>query len=270
VILSSGRFGNAPYRTPQELSDVIPVVAFLLIGGFITPIYPSTDRSKPSRDVGFSVIKPIPSWVPPVRFPLWIQGRQWERFGVAVLTDPRVSRFRGSVAVPPVTTPVVLDVEVNSPDMRTAVLDGVPLVPGVVIGQTYSRQTASDLYPTNNPQELKAFFDIVKGIALSYIGAGSLSVNSHECTAVIRIGDFALTPTRGPRTSGASDYTCVGSPHTIAASIRESILDTQNPFFNLVYPIPSVDITSVIRIVTLVPGRFLISTSDQTVSIIGA
>lgn len=91
------RGGRSQNRTAEELSLLLPIPILLIVDGFASPTFPTTDRAAPSWDVGIRIKKPLPDWPIPT-LPLYVNWKQWNSVVVPTLRDERVSGWRGAIS----------------------------------------------------------------------------------------------------------------------------------------------------------------------------
>lgn len=92
------RGGRSRNRTAEELSLLLPVPLLLIVDGFASPSFPTTDRAAPSWDVGIRIKKSLPEWPTPPNLPIYINWKQWNDVAVPVLQDERVTGWRGAIS----------------------------------------------------------------------------------------------------------------------------------------------------------------------------
>jgi len=288
MLLSDGRFGRAPLRTPADLAEILPVPIYLYLSRYVSLIFPRSSRARPSDAVGFQPIRPLPSWVLTNSFPLWINGRQWQNIVVPILEDPRLYRWRG-ILKPPAMSPVRLPVTVNPPPaLRTpgvcgepAVLDGVELIKDAIFGETGNLSSVGTLYACD-PNELarsqgraKQYLSLLHGIASSYARGAYIQVNRSPATSTLYFVPGSLSPVNEARTSGLNNYDGRGTPAEVAADIAAAINDPLNAFsktiFAQVSPAGSSQIVLADLIFPTTPTNGLwVEASDQTVTFSGS
>ena len=288
MLLSDGRFGRAPLRTPAQLAEILPVPIYLYMSRYVSLIFPRSSRARPSDAVGFQPIRPLPSWVTTNAFPLWINGRQWQNIVVPILEDPRLYRWRG-ILKPPAKSPVRLPVTVNPPpELRTpgvcgepAVLNGVELLEDAIFGETSSLESVGNLYACD-PNELarsqgraKQYLSLLHGIADSYARGVYIQVNKSPATSILYFVAGSLSPANGTRTPGLNNYDNRGTPSEIAADIAAAINDPLNAFsktiFAQVSPAGSSQVVLADLVFPATPSNGLwVAASDQTVTFSGS
>jgi hypothetical protein len=79
--------------TPKQARDALAIPVYAVVSGYATPIFPTTNLASWSSLVGI-FMKPGGSCRTLRRgqtafYPVWVNGRQWERAVVPVLLDPR-------------------------------------------------------------------------------------------------------------------------------------------------------------------------------------
>lgn len=294
MLLAAGRFGRAPLRTPSQLAEILPVPVYLYFSGYVSLVYPSSTRAAPSDAVGFQPIRPLPSWVTTNAFPLWINGRQWENTVVPILKDPRLARWRARLGPVP-TSPVRLPATVTPPpSLRTpgvcnepAVLDGVELITGAIIGQGINLDFVGRLYGCDwsdvkrSQGRAHEYLTLLHGVVQSYARGLSISVNKTPATATLVIGGQILSPTDGTVVPGLNNYSSIGSLNEIAASIVDAINDTANSFYTVAYAFisplqnassggPVISVIPIANVAITGPNGLRFGTTDQTVTLTGS
>jgi hypothetical protein len=81
--------------TPKQAKTVLAAPVYAILSGQATPVFPGTNLASSSGLVGI-FRKPGLHWRTTsgrraVGYPVWVNGRQWDRAVVPVLTDPRWS-----------------------------------------------------------------------------------------------------------------------------------------------------------------------------------
>jgi hypothetical protein len=92
------RGGKAPIRTAVELSQILPIPLFLLVEGYASKIFPTTNPASPSVAAGIIAGKTIPATLRPQMrnvLPVWIHWTQWRDVVVPLLEDERVTSWKG-------------------------------------------------------------------------------------------------------------------------------------------------------------------------------
>ena len=136
------RGGKAPIRTAVELSQILPVPLFLLIQGYASKVFPTTDRSNPSVVVGVIAGKTIPATLGPQMIgglPVWIHWTQWRDVVVPLLEDERVTSWKGVL----IALGDILNLPVDVYEPNGSVIFNMGDLVGESAGST---KTPSDLY----------------------------------------------------------------------------------------------------------------------------
>jgi len=173
------RGGRAPIRTADELANLLPVPIYLLVAGWATSAFPTTDRSGPSTVVGILPnTRGSYNWADSGRgkdtdfvkdmaavLPVWIHWTQWRDVVVPVVEDPRVISWQGKIKR--LGDLLTLPVTVYGPDneVAEAILDGdtepTPLVSGTEIG----RSAITTVVPSNLfVGHLRDYIELMTGI----------------------------------------------------------------------------------------------------------
>src|SRR3989344_4723307 len=92
------RGGRAPLRTATELSVLMPIPILLIVDGHAVPLFPGSDRAAPSSYVEV-ILTRSSSLSPLLKFPLRVNGKQWEEVIYPILSDEVVVGWRGRIAV---------------------------------------------------------------------------------------------------------------------------------------------------------------------------
>jgi len=84
------------YRDSQELSEIVPVVVYLLVNELVVTVFPNSRPSRPSEWVELSPTKVIPDGFRSL-FPIRFDGEQWNNVVVPVLRDIQTYGWSGKI-----------------------------------------------------------------------------------------------------------------------------------------------------------------------------
>jgi len=123
-------------KSAQQLADVIPYVALLIVGGHVNVLFPG---SRPSRYSEFVVLSPskgpYPSVVPE-GLSLFFDGEQWNDLVVPLLQEVQTSGWRGNLPGVAGETVKLLQA-IYGPGGTLVAAEGTPLgtLPGSEVAQ---------------------------------------------------------------------------------------------------------------------------------------
>lgn len=91
------RRGIAPIRTASELAVLLPVPLMMIVDGYASPFFPNSTPSSPSPFVRVMYTKLKSTFPRPSQLPIDVHWSQWESVCVPLLSDGRLTTWRGQV-----------------------------------------------------------------------------------------------------------------------------------------------------------------------------
>ena len=83
-------------KTAEQLSEIIPWIAFLVVGEYVNVMFPGTSPARYARVVKVVGRRPWPSVVPK-DLTLYFDGNQWNNVVVPLVQDVQTTGWRGEI-----------------------------------------------------------------------------------------------------------------------------------------------------------------------------
>lgn len=87
-------------KTAQQLSETVPWIVFLLLGGYVNVMFPGSSPARYAPFVKIQGKKPWPGVVPS-GLSLYFDGKQWNTVVVPILKDVQTTGWRGDLPSDP-------------------------------------------------------------------------------------------------------------------------------------------------------------------------